>query len=234
MILITKHIDIEGPGTIEDYFEKQGYRLKIINLHKGQHLPENFKGIEAIIFLGGPMNVYEEDKFPFLKEEDGFLKRAIKKEVPLLGICLGSQLIAKACGVRVTKSPVKEVGWFKVRLQRGARNDPLFKGLAEEIDVFQWHEDTFDIPEEGVLLATSAGCSHQAFKIGRCAYGIQFHIEVTETIITDWCKAYFQSETREKQLKAKSMLETYRNKKNNFNKQSELVYRNFETMINSG
>src|SRR3989344_5034438 len=101
MILIIKHIEIEGPGTIEGYLKQKGYALKTINLHDGNKLPNDFNGVEAIVSLGGPMNVYEEDKFPFLKEEDAFLKKAIKEEIPTLGICLGSQLIAKASGDKV-------------------------------------------------------------------------------------------------------------------------------------
>src|SRR6185436_14634873 len=117
-------------------------------------LPDDFSNIEAVVSLGGPMNVYEEDKFPFLKEEDRFLKKAIKEEVPLLGICLGSQLMAKACGVKVFKSPVKEVGWFKVQLKEAGQKDPLFKSVTPEFDVFHWHEDMFEIPKDGMFLAT--------------------------------------------------------------------------------
>jgi GMP synthase-like glutamine amidotransferase len=150
-------------------------------------LPGDLSEIEGVVSLGGPMNVYEEKEFPFLKEEDIFIKEAVKKEIPFLGICLGSQLIAKACGARVRKSPVKEVGWFKVALEPTVEDDPLFEGLAGSLEVFQWHEDTFDIPSGGVLLAKGGDCPHQAFRIGRSVYGIQFHIEVTERIIADWC-----------------------------------------------
>ena len=106
MILIIKHIAIEGPGTIEDYLVRKGYQLRTIDLHEGGQLLKDFSETEAIVSLGGPMNVYEEGEFPFLKAETVFLKQAIKEEVPTLGICLGSQLMAKACGVRVVKSPV--------------------------------------------------------------------------------------------------------------------------------
>src|SRR3990167_988911 len=136
MILIIKHIDIEGPGTIEKYFKQKRYALKTVDLHKGDVLPKDLNGIEAVVSLGGPMNVYEEDKFPFLKEEDAFLRKVIREEIPALGICLGSQLIAKASGAKVVKSPVKEVGWFKIDLQKSAQADPLFKGLDQEVDVY--------------------------------------------------------------------------------------------------
>jgi len=231
MLLFIKHIDIEGPGTIETYFEKHGYVSNTIDLGRGDTLPTNFSNIEAIVTLGGPMNVYEEDKYPFLKEEDKFLKAAIKSEIPLLGICLGSQLIAKACDARVVKSPVKEVGWFKVKLNETARQDSLFHGMNSEFDVFHWHEDMFQIPQRGTLLATGKGCPHQAFKAGACAYGIQFHIEVTEPIIADWCKAYLASQDPEKQKKAKDMLAIYQEKRGSFNQQSDIIYKNFAQII---
>ena len=231
MILVIKHIDIEGPGTIETYFQKNGYELKTIDLARGDQLPENFLNIEAIVSLGGPMNVYEEEKYPFLKQEDKFLKFAMKEEIPLLGICLGSQLMTKACGAKVVKSPVKEVGWFKVKLNETAQNDSLFKGMNREFDVFHWHEDMFEIPKEAVFLATGSGCPNQAFRVGTCAYGVQFHIEVTEPIIADWCKAYFNSKDPGKQKKAKEMLAIYKEKKESFNKQSDVIYQNFAQVI---
>ena len=231
MILIIKHVDIEGPGTIEEYFQNNGFQLKTIELHRGDRLPDDFMDVEAIASLGGPMNVYEEDKFPFLKAEDKFLKKVIQEEVPFLGICLGSQLLAKACGAQVTKSPVKEVGWFKVQLNQRAQQDPLFKGLSEHIDVFHWHEDMFAVPAHGVLLATAVGCPHQAFKVGMCAYGVQFHVEVTETIIADWCNAYLTSGDPHKQEKAQAMIKIYEQKKKDFSKQSNVIYRNFEQYL---
>ena len=187
--------------------------------------------MEAIVSLGGPMNVYEEEKFPFLKAEDQFLKKAIKEEIPILGICLGSQLLAKACGAKVVKSPVKEVGWFKINLQKIAQSDPLFKGLDKTIDVFHWHEDMFEIPEGATLLATAEGCPHQALKVGACAYGVQFHIEITGKIIADWCQAYGKSDDPQKRLTAKEMMRSYEKNKERLKKNSEIVYGNFVHLI---
>ncbi len=139
--------------------------------------------------MGGAMNVYEEDNYPFLKAENIFIKKVLEKEIPYIGICLGSQLLAKACGAAVMKAPVKEIGWFDVALTLEAAHDPLFQGLAGPLEVFQWHEDTFTIPDGGVLLATSAACKNQAFRYGKNAYGLQFHVEITPDMIWSWVKA---------------------------------------------
>ena len=233
MILFIKHVDVEGPGTIEEYFEKRGYALKTVELDKGDPLPRDFFNIKAVVCMGGPMNVYEEDRYPFLKDEDFFLKRAIKEEIPFLGVCLGSQLIVKAYGAKVTKSPAKEVGWFKVRLENEGKKDPLFEGLDGEIDVFHWHEDMFEVPSSAKRLATADGCPNQAVKIGKRAYGLQFHVEVTELIITDWCENYLKGSDLGLQQKAKDMIATYREKKQEFNQTAEKIYRNFEKIMES-
>ncbi len=189
-VIIIKHIDIEGPGTIGDFLDVNDIPYQIINVYDGQPLPASLSGISAVIVLGGPMNVYEEDKYPFLKQEDVFLKKVIIEEVPTLGFCLGAQLIAKAKGAIVKKAPQKEIGWFKVTLGENSPSDLVFRGFWEEIDVFQWHGDTFEIPNEAVKLASSELCSNQAFRIGSNIYGLQFHVEVTDEMIYQWIDAY--------------------------------------------
>jgi GMP synthase-like glutamine amidotransferase len=179
------HIDSEGPGTLGDFFDSQGVRVSTLRLHRGDKLPADPREADLIVSLGGPMNVYEDKEHPFLKEETAFLDRAIGKGVPLLGICLGAQLIARARGAKVTRAPLGEVGWGEVSLAGEAAKDPLMKGTAARIPVLQWHEDTFDIPPGGTLLASSATCPHQAFRVGR-AWGLQFHVEVTAEMLSEW------------------------------------------------
>src|SRR3990167_5149044 len=110
MILFIKHIDIEGPETLQPVFESHGFQCQIIDLSLGDLLPEDFSDLEAVVVLGGPMNVYEEDKYPFLKMENVFIQKILQKKIPYLGICLGSQLLAKAAGAKVTSSAVEEIG----------------------------------------------------------------------------------------------------------------------------
>jgi len=233
VIIIIKHIDIEGPETLGEYLKSKGYPLKIVDLHLGDKLPEDLSDVEAVVCLGGPMNVYEEDKYPFLKEENAFIKKIIKNEIPYLGICLGSQLLAKACGARVTKSPVKEVGWFNVDLTGEGKKDPLYQGMEKSIDVFQWHEDAFAIPKNGKWLACAEGCVHQSFRAGTCAYGIQFHIEITDKSIGDWSDAYFKNDAKALKTKKEAMLKTYAQKKKAFHSTAERVYSNFLKIVST-
>ncbi len=136
------------------------------------------------------MNVYEEDRYPFLRGKDLLIKEAIQRGKHILGICLGAQLIAKALGAKVTKAPSKEIGWYDVSLTEEGCRDPLFASLPKTFPVFQWHEDTFEIPRGGKLLATSTAVPSQAFRYGENAYGLQFHLEVTTEMIRAWMEEY--------------------------------------------
>jgi GMP synthase-like glutamine amidotransferase len=188
-ILIIKHIEIEGPGLIESCLKQEKIPHQTLNLETSARLPK-VDCLSHIVLLGGPMNVYEEDRYPFLKDEDLFIKEAIQRGKVVLGICLGAQLIAKALGARIFKAPVKEIGWYDVSLTRIGTNDPLFSKLPDTFPVFQWHEDTFEIPRAGKLIATSPSIPNQAFRYGENAYGLQFHLEATQEMILQWMKTY--------------------------------------------
>ncbi len=232
MIYFIKHIDIEGPGTFGTFLKRKKIDYKVIDLGAGEPLPQMSDNIDAVIILGGPMNVYEEDKYSFLKAENEFIKKVLVKRIPFMGICLGSQLLSKACGATVVKSPVKEVGFFKVVLTRDGANDALFKGMDKEIDIYHWHEDMFNIPSGGKLLVTSDGCPHQAFCVAEVAYGLQFHVEVTDVSINEWAEEYIKSHADRKKEMDK-MMRDYRNKKEIFNKTADILYNNFLQIVNS-
>ena len=229
MILFIKHISIEGPETIGDFFTSKGYQINSVELGNGGRLPENLNSLEAVISLGGPMNVYEEDQYPFLKAEDDFIKKVMDQKIPFLGICLGAQLLSKACHAKVGKSPQKEVGFYEIYLTEDGAGAPIFNGLEKEMEVFQWHEDMFDIPLTGnaALLARSQACPHQAFRVGPCAYGFQFHVEITDQSIKSWADAYFKKGDPVLERKAQSMLEDYKKKKNQMNAAAYKIYENF-------
>jgi GMP synthase-like glutamine amidotransferase len=188
-VLIIQHVEAEGPGLVEEELKRERFSYQTLILKPGAHFP-NLDGLTHIVILGGPMNVYEEDRYPFLKEEDLFIKEAIQRGKFVLGICLGAQLVAKALGARVTKLPAKEIGWYDVSLTKIASMDPLFSHLPKNFSVFQWHEDTFDIPNHAIWIATSSLVPYQAFRYGDNAYGLQFHVEVTEEMIQEWMKIY--------------------------------------------
>ena len=188
--LVLQHIGCEDLGTIEQAMIHRGISYRYVRLFDGDPLPEDIKNYSGLIILGGPMNVYEEDVYPYLKDEDILIKEAVKRRIPVLGICLGGQLIAKATGAKVNKGTKKEIGWYDLLLTPGGKADKVFKNSPERLTVFQWHGDTFDIPSDATLLAGSVLFPNQAFRIGDNIYGLQFHLEVTQKMISRWINEY--------------------------------------------
>jgi GMP synthase-like glutamine amidotransferase len=173
------------------------------------------------------MNVYEEEQYPFLKEEDVFLKKVLAARVPVLGICLGAQLLAKASGGKVVRSPETEIGWFTVDLTREGSGDPLLAGIPSPLEVYQWHGDMCIPSKESVVLASSAACPVQAFRYGFNAYGLQFHMEITDQSIRDWSADF----SVKKQGERAAMLERYAGIKGSFHQSGRLVCENFLKII---
>ncbi len=143
-------------------------------------------GYAAVIGFGGPQNLYKQDSYPYLLREKEVLRLIVEKEIPYLGICLGGQLLADALGGQVKPHTFTEIGFFDVQLTAEGKRDPLFASLPGYQRVFHWHEDTFDLPPDAVLLATSDVTEHQAFRYGRQAYGLQYHIELDEQALDRW------------------------------------------------
>lgn len=230
MILYLTHIDIEGPETLGDFFSRKGVPAKTLNLHNGDPLPENLDGITAVVCLGGPMNVYEEDKYAFLAPETAFIQKLCAAQIPYLGICLGSQLLAKALGARVAKSPVKEIGFYDASLTPVGEADPLFKGITTDFPVYHWHEDMWLLPQGALLLASGSGCPNQAFRYGKNAYGLQFHVEITDEIIRSWADAYIAENPECESLKRK-MLDDYEACRPVFEAVAGKIYNNFMSLL---
>jgi len=189
-VLFFRHIKIEGPGLIGEILKSKGIPFEIVDVYEDASFPETLDNLGALFFLGGPMNVYEENSYPFLEQENVFIKKCIDAGIPIFGICLGAQLIAKALGAHVKKGKEKELGWGTISLTSEGANDPLFKNMEKNVPVFQWHGDTFDIPEGAVHLAASDKCVNQAFRYGKMVYGFQFHCEVSQGMGLEWTKAY--------------------------------------------
>ncbi|NOZ76905.1 MAG: type 1 glutamine amidotransferase [Euryarchaeota archaeon] len=187
MILVLQHEACEPLGIFEDVLKGRGVPYRYCRLFK-EEPPEDMDGYTGLVILGGPMNVYQEDEYPFLLEEDNLILEAVQREIPTLGICLGAQLIAKALGARVYKGKKKQIGWYPLRMTGRAGEDPLFSGFPGELKVFQWHGDTFELPDGATLLARD-DLYHQAFRYGK-AYALQFHLEITKEMIEDWISQY--------------------------------------------
>jgi GMP synthase-like glutamine amidotransferase len=193
-VLILKNITSEGPGSIEDFLKKKSLPYRIIETGEGETAPL-LDPFNTLIVLGGPMGVYEMEQYPHILTVSRIIREAINRDMRVLGICLGSQLIAHCLGAEVYPGPGKEIGWRHIELTGDALKDPCIRQLGihpavgdfwRKFKVFHWHGDTFDLPAGAVLLASSQQYKHQAFRFGRNIYGFQFHMEVTKEMIADW------------------------------------------------
>lgn len=184
-VLVLLHTITEEPGSISDFLSHQRAHVTTAHLYAGDPLPSDPCAFDFIIAMGGTMNVYETDAFPFLRDEPTFLRAAMDAHIPVLGVCLGAQLIARACGKPVVKSPQPEIGWFPIRFTPAAADEPALNGLPSQLTVLQWHEDMAILPDGATLLASSPACPHQAFRIGS-ALALQFHVEMTHDLLNKW------------------------------------------------
>ncbi len=180
---VIQNVAIEGPGLFGEVLAQAGFAPRVVAVWDGAGVPSSPDGAAGIAILGGPMGVYERDRYPFIERELTLARRAAEGGVPFLGICLGSQILAEAMGGRVHPGPRAELGWAPVTLTEVGKSDPVLGGEAERLDVFHWHGDTFDLPPGAVRLASSALYPNQAFRWGRLAYGLQFHLEFTPAIV---------------------------------------------------
>jgi GMP synthase (glutamine-hydrolysing) len=183
-----QHIDCEGPGLLLDILKSKKIDLEIIKAYKGDSVPETLG--DGLIVLGGPMGVYDQGNYPWLKLELHAIRKCLELSLPLLGICLGSQMLASVAGAQVYRGALPEVGWYPVSLTEEGRLDPLLLGLPPEFMAFHWHGDTFTLPPDAVRLARSSYYPEQVFKVGKNAYGFQCHLETTEEMIKSWASVY--------------------------------------------
>ena len=186
-VFVFRHVPHEGLGTLETFLSRNHFQIQYLDLFQNSSIPKEPTDCEFVISMGGPMNVDETDRYPFLKLEREFIQKAIQAEKPVLGICLGAQMIARALGAQVYPGPQKEIGWYPIQLSNAALKDILFQAFpVRNPTVFQWHGDTFDLPEGATLLASSRLYPNQAFRYGNSVYALQFHIEITPEMLLDW------------------------------------------------
>jgi len=173
-----QHVPFEGLGSMAAWLQDRGHRMTSSHLYRGEPLPA-LDEIDWLIVMGGPMGVADEGRYPWLAAEKRWVRAAIEAGKPVLGICLGAQLIASALGAAVGKSAHREIGWHPVTRTEQAQGTMLGEVLPRSLEVFHWHGDRFEIPAGAVLAAASEACPHQAFSVGDRVVGLQFHLETT-------------------------------------------------------
>lgn len=235
--LVFQHVPHEHPGLIADIARKKRVQLEIIEFWKSSTMPL-VEDADGLIIMGGPMGVYEsKDKFSSKEDELTFIKGAIGK-IPILGICLGSQLLAHALGANVHPNEkngkrVKEIGYCDIDLTREGSIDPIFRGFTSPVKVLEWHGDAFDLPQGATLLGSSPDCANQAFRYGQNAYGVLFHFEFTPEMVEnqiaidkDWIHQDFD-------MNEEKLAEESRALEAQMKKQCETLFENFCALVAS-
>ena len=226
-VFALQHIACEGLGILEEIFQHREIDYRYIRLDQGESLPSPDEIAQnALVILGGPMNIYEEDIYPYLKEETELIRYGLSAKIPMIGICLGAQMIARAAGAKVYAGQTKEIGWYPIQMAPAAAKDPLFSHQDSDTKVFQWHGDTFDLPDGAVKLASSNLFPHQAFRLNDNAYALQFHLEVNETMILDWVWEYRQ-EIKSSKIDIKSLYRNTDEEIENLNSLGKKVFTTF-------
>lgn len=184
-VAIFRHVRIEGPGYLGEFLTEQGIPWQLICLDQGEALPESMEAYSGMVLMGGPMSV--NDDLPWIRPLLALIRDAVQRDIPLLGHCLGGQLISKALGAEVSRNPVKEIGWGEVMVTPGGEARKWFGDLAR-FDAFHWHGETFALPQGAVHLLSSRYCRNQAYSIGK-HLAFQCHVEMTAEMVKDWCEA---------------------------------------------
>ena len=237
-IIVLQHIKVEDPGYIKDLMLKDGVNLTTIELDEGQKIPEDLSKFDAMFCMGGPMDTWMEDKYPWLIEEKQKIKDfVINLKKPYLGFCLGCQLLGEVVGGKVIKSKKPEIGMLDINFSKQKDNDLLFSSFSNKIKALQWHsyevvnlENVKDI----TLLASSNTTKYQIFKYQNHAYGIQFHIEVKDTTVNDWGCVIEYKNALEEQLGEGALEKFDKEAKSNMfemNNCSKILYSNFKKII---
>ncbi len=182
-----QHVNFEGPGIILNWVKQKKHNISSTKFYLNESLPD-ISSFDFLIIMGGPMNIYDERTFPYLSEEKLFIKEAIKKGIPVLGICLGAQLIADVLGAKIKKNKEKEIGWFPISTTKNSYDNELKKIITTNNPVFHWHGDTFEIPNGAIRLAENNVCENQAFLYNTNVFALQYHLEVTKNSLQQLIK----------------------------------------------
>ncbi len=173
-----QHVEFENPAGMLDYFKNKNYIISSTKLYLGQELPSPGT-FDLLVVMGGPMGVSDEKEFPWLSNEKKFIKKTIESGKPVIGVCLGAQLIAEVLGAEVSRNRFREIGWFPVKKSDHLKDSVFDSILPEEFDAFHWHGDTFTIPEGAIPIGSTEACANQGFILNEKILALQFHLETT-------------------------------------------------------
>lgn len=229
-VWVIQHIQCETLGTIADALRAGGISAECIRTFAGQPVPKEMREAAGLIIMGGPVGVYEQGRYPFLRQEIRLIEQALQEEKPILGVCLGSQLLATALGAAVTRGEKKEIGWHPVTLTKSAMTDPLWAGVEPSFIAYHWHGDVFEPPRGTVPLASSGLTACQAFRYGHNAYGFLFHMEVTEGIIKEMVKT-FADELQKAGIDGREIVEKERDYLPRLQKIGGLVFQRWASLL---
>ena len=237
-VIVLQHIKIEDPGYIKDLMLNDGVNLTTIELDEGEKIPNDLSKFDAMFCMGGPMDTYMEDQYPWLIEEREKIKEfVVSLKKPYLGFCLGCQLLGEAVGGQVVKSNPSEIGMMEINFSDKKNDDSLFSSFPNKIKSLQWHSyevNNLESNKDVVILASSPITKYQIFKYQNHAYGIQFHIEIKDTTVNEWgCVPAYKS-ALEEQLGVGALEKFDKEAKSNMiamNNYSKILYSNFKKLI---
>ena len=233
-ILVLQHVAVEHPGVFRDFLRQDGLTWHTVELDEGEPIPD-LEPFDLMIVMGGPQDVWEEDQYPWLREEKAAIRNfVVDMRRPYLGICLGHQLLAEAVGGQVGPAKTPEVGVLTVSKTAMGASDPMLGNLPEPINVLQWHgAEVLDLPAGATVLASTAACPIQAFRFGSHAYGAQFHVEVTKDTVEQWAAIPAYNTALEKAMGAGAM-ETLANQVSTalpgFDRNARTIYDNLKSV----
>ena len=194
-LLVFQHVPLEPLGTLNQQFKDAGFRIRYVNFDRMPNSRVDPARYHGLVVLGGPMAADQVDRYPYLSYEQDVIRRAVDLGLPVLGICLGAQLIASTFGGRILRGAAPEFGWIEISPTAAGRDDQLIRHFSAAEPVYQWHADTFTLPHGAVHLAESKDCAIQAFRLYDHVYGFQFHLEADRDLIKRWVEAPQHIET---------------------------------------